>query len=588
MLDATGAAEFAAGPLTASSPRRKSTLERKPSFWGRPIEAATLVGAAWPSSFLTSWLKSSSSSNLSRFWREHRGALASCAGLCLVQSAATVSQPLFMLRFMLWLEQTAACEAVIPGAQEGGAGVGVGFGLALIAATGVSVGASHAFRTASTAVGVEAQRDAVLRAFCAACRVSAAASGVRSSSAPSAIIAFAHSSSAIVPLFGSLIALALLPLEVLVLLATLGVVIGWATAVFAVTVSLFSSMLVRLAEDRSEEIFASEKEAIESRMHVIDKVILQMRAVKCATLGRFFETRVNKMRSHESSTVLERGHWFTLTCMASDACVDVISVIVVVYITQGPGSQLLTPALLFTLWCVLGILHGRLLSLPQKYVEVVSGLATFRNLDGILDPITPPSDANLFVEQTKRPSANLRPSGNLRPLENFTTDALSTLRVLVHEADFRWPPKDPTTAPTTILRGVSFELPPGSLGILTGPTGSGKSTLLAGLLGELGTFGPRASFGALVYPCLTFSGVGFRDEVEQPITIGLAAQQPVVFAASIQSNILLGLPLIQSRYDAVLHACCLDEIVGSMPDRDDAIVGRDTPGGLKVLASPVL
>lgn len=102
--------------------------------------------------------------------------------------------------------------------------------------------------------------------------------------------------------------------------------------------------------------------------------------------------------------------------------------------------------------------------------------------------------------------------------------------VRFHNVDFAYP----TRPETPIFRGLDFEIPSGSSVCIVGPSGGGKSTI-ASLL--LRFYNPCAGV-------VTIDGVDISKLNVQSLRrrIGIVAQEPVLFSATIAENIAYGKP----------------------------------------------
>uniref|UniRef100_A0A8W4FHJ8 Uncharacterized protein n=1 Tax=Sus scrofa TaxID=9823 RepID=A0A8W4FHJ8_PIG len=104
------------------------------------------------------------------------------------------------------------------------------------------------------------------------------------------------------------------------------------------------------------------------------------------------------------------------------------------------------------------------------------------------------------------------------------------------------------------LQGLSFTVRPGELLAVVGPVGAGKSSLLSAVLGEL----PQS-----------------QGEVTVRGRIAYVPQQPWLFPGTVRSNILFGKKYEKDRYEKVLKACALEELLEA---GDQTVVGdRGTP-----------
>ncbi|MBI5087883.1 MAG: thiol reductant ABC exporter subunit CydC [Actinobacteria bacterium] len=136
----------------------------------------------------------------------------------------------------------------------------------------------------------------------------------------------------------------------------------------------------------------------------------------------------------------------------------------------------------------------------------------------------------------------------------------------VHGLCARWSDELPD-----VLRGVDFELAPGTCTVVTGASGSGKSTLAAVLLRLLDPSGGRAE---LVGADVTIElGQLAGDDVRS--VIGWCAQDAYVFDSTVAANLLLARPdaTTELLLDALRQARLLGW-VASLPDGLHTLVGE--------------
>jgi ABC-type multidrug transport system fused ATPase/permease subunit len=117
-----------------------------------------------------------------------------------------------------------------------------------------------------------------------------------------------------------------------------------------------------------------------------------------------------------------------------------------------------------------------------------------------------------------------------------------------------------------VHRGLTFELPPGGMTAIVGPSGTGKSTIFA-LLERY--YEPQSG-------AITVDGWDIRHWPlpELRAAIGYVEQDAPILAGTLRSNLCLAVPdAIEDDLRAVLTLTCLDDLLERLPD------GLDTPVG---------
>ncbi|MBQ1049772.1 thiol reductant ABC exporter subunit CydD [Micromonospora sp. C51] len=120
---------------------------------------------------------------------------------------------------------------------------------------------------------------------------------------------------------------------------------------------------------------------------------------------------------------------------------------------------------------------------------------------------------------------------------------------------------------TTALRDVTLTIRPGERIAIIGPSGAGKSTLLNLLLGFVRPTDGRVTVGGIDLTEIDLDG--WRRQV------AWVPQRAHLFAASLADNIRLGTPeATPTALAAAVHAAALDEVVATLPDGLDTVLGE--------------
>jgi ATP-binding cassette subfamily B protein len=121
--------------------------------------------------------------------------------------------------------------------------------------------------------------------------------------------------------------------------------------------------------------------------------------------------------------------------------------------------------------------------------------------------------------------------------------------------------------PQWTLEDIDLTCRPGTVTAIVGETGSGKTTL-GYLIARL--YEPQRG-------SVCIDGTDLRDVTLASLadTVGLVAQETYLLHASIRENLLLAKPdATVEELDAAIRAARLDELIATLPDGYDTIVGE--------------
>jgi len=154
---------------------------------------------------------------------------------------------------------------------------------------------------------------------------------------------------------------------------------------------------------------------------------------------------------------------------------------------------------------------------------------------------------------------------DLEPEVQDAPDAVAappvTESVAFRHVSFSYAPGRPT------LRDVSFEVTPGTITAIVGPTGSGKSTLVALLLR---LFDPESGE-------ILLDGVDLRRMrlAELRARVAIALQENLLFGATIRENLRFAAPdASDAEMRRAAAVACADEFIDALPEGYDTLLGE--------------
>ncbi len=211
-------------------------------------------------------------------------------------------------------------------------------------------------------------------------------------------------------------------------------------------------------------------------------------------------------------------------------------------------------------------LYGPISSLSNVQVEFVQSMVSFERVFEYLD---------LPLEIEDRPEAVEldRVAGHVR-FEDVSFSYLAGDEVPEETGD--GPGKDGDSAETPLgviasrrwaLRHLSFDIQPGQLAALVGPSGAGKTTVTY-LLPRL--YDPSEGR-------ITLDGHDLRDVTQESLAhqIGMVTQETYLFHDTVRANLLYARPeATQAELEAACRAANIHGFIAGLPDGYDTVVGE--------------
>ncbi|MGB3443234.1 MAG: ABC transporter ATP-binding protein [Actinophytocola sp.] len=266
-----------------------------------------------------------------------------------------------------------------------------------------------------------------------------------------------------------------------------------------------------------------------------------------------FAERVRRVRDIGVRTAMVQTVFVTALTLSSALALALVYGVGGAYAFAGT----LEPGAVVSLAFLLTRLYAPLTSLASARVEVMSALVSFERVFEVLD-LKPLID--------EKPDAVTVPPGPVSvefDKVSFAYPSASSVSL----ASLEEVAKLDTRGGVEVLHDVSFRAEPGQLVALVGSSGAGKSTI-ASLVPRLYDVDSGA---------VRLSGVDVRDLSFAALreSMGMVTQDGHLFHESVRSNLLFAAPgASEADLWEVLSRARLDELVASLPDGLDTIVGE--------------
>lgn len=276
-------------------------------------------------------------------------------------------------------------------------------------------------------------------------------------------------------------------------------------------------------------------EATQKRVAATAHVIASMKGVKLLGLSESIHTIISTLRTAELVAARYYRYIEVLTATIAFAPLllsPVFTFLVFILILPSKGADI-TRTSIFTTLSLLNLM-------TQPLVWLFQAVPLFFASLGCLDRIGQYLNAQPRMEQR---SFMTSPRSSYEVMGD--KNATSTNAVTIRNGEFGWVDSRP------ILRDMNMDIPSSQLAMIVGPVASGKSTLAKAIIGEVPHFK-----GELLLN-MSRSEIAFCD------------QHTFLMNGTLRSNIVGFSNFDRSWYDSVLHAVDLQKDLASLPGGDE-------------------
>ncbi|KAI0505818.1 P-loop containing nucleoside triphosphate hydrolase protein [Xylaria bambusicola] len=325
------------------------------------------------------------------------------------------------------------------------------------------------------------------------------------------------------------------------LLGWKALVAGFGTMLVITPVNIYFSKLYSDAQDRLMEVR-------DEKMGVVAEALQGIRQIKFSALEPQWENKIGMVRERELKCVWDAFRFDVMLFACWITSPILLAAVSLAVYAAIHGS--LTPSVAFVSLSVFKALELTLSIIPELTTDLLDAWVSIKRIDAYLrgaeiSKITQDSDEISFDNASIAWPSDAEPANSEEDPDRF------------------------------ILRHISATFPKGELSVISGKTGSGKSLMLAAILGEVdllsGTITkPRA-------PLLHERHDSKANKSNWILTgaVAYVAQIPWIENATVQDNILFGLPFDPYRYAKTIEVCALTKDIEMFSDGDATEIGAN-------------
>ncbi|THC93221.1 hypothetical protein EYZ11_007303 [Aspergillus tanneri] len=326
--------------------------------------------------------------------------------------------------------------------------------------------------------------------------------------------------------------------------------IGWRSLLAGVAVAVLLAPLNAFLTRGYTSVQQDLMKASDKRTSAVTEVLQGIRQIKFAALEQKWQDHISDKRAAELRLLWKTSLYTT----------GLVSVWIL-----GP---LMLSAVSLTVYA---LLHGEL-----SASVAFTALSVFSNLESALaslpDLLSRAMEAKVSSGRIDKFLASAEKAPHTSEVEE----------IVFENATLAWPAdetseeqKDWERDDRFVLRHLSLRFPPKGLSVIAGKTGSGKSLLLASILGECDVLNGSVAIPHSPPLDERFDHRATRENWIIDSAVAYVAQNPWMENATIQENIIFGLPYNWSRYRKVLYASGLEKDLSVLPDGEMTDIGAN-------------
>ncbi|KAF9932494.1 hypothetical protein FBU30_008067 [Linnemannia zychae] len=353
------------------------------------------------------------------------------------------------------------------------------------------------------------------------------------------------------------------PIELLVALWMLYRQLGWCSLV-----GLFTVIGLIPIQNKVSDIFSEIKETklttMDSRIRLVTEMLTAIKTIKFYAWEDAFKARITKHREVEMAVLRRFGVVYAgMTLIFSTTMFMSLLSFGFYAAFGGPGGTPgeITPQVIFVSLSLFGLLSKPISNMDTLLSSTTSILVATRRIQAFLLSEELPSIDLTITSGRNNNDAIIVKNATLSWHKQCVDDRIN--RVQDGNDDDENAPllgTSPVSKPSSMLQSrlptltnINFCIKDGSLTAVVGRIGSGKSSLLSALIGDM---------------------YKYEGTVQVRGSVAYVSQQSWILHSTVKDNILFGMPFDQKRYDAVIHACCLQQDLDMLPAGDQTEIGE--------------